>query len=275
MISLPSKQPTLCVTVPVRKKRRISYLSSVAVAEEASSPPPRRLLFQQSPPRSARRRLVVAAATVESTPSFIAPHRLFFAPTPPPLQGRRQAAAVEETITPQRLLYRDGNDGSCLSYPPVLRLCSNMTGDLSRLSDRRLCPRSDTIGGTDVGDLSRPSNRILCPHPRFGMGAATPVLAVTESLNAPNSVNNDNDEDVCDHEYNREKHAKKMKKDFCQSTSQELLAWKKKNALSTKKNLSKAPQNIQDSWEKIKQICDDCLSNKLDVWVDRTYLYYH
>ena len=169
-----------------------------------------------------------------------------------------------------------------------------MTGDLSRLSDRRLCPRSDTIGGTDVGDLSRPSdrrsdtiggtdvgglsrpsNRILCPHPRFGMGVATPVLAVTESLNAPNSVNNDNDEDVCDHEYNREEHAKKMKKDFCQSTSQELLAWKKKNALSTKKNLSKAPQNIQDSWEKIKQICDDCLSNKLDVWVDRTYLYYH
>ena len=77
MISLPSKQPTLCVTVPVRKKRRISYLSSVAVEEEATPRPfiaPRCLLFQQSPPRLARQRLVlVAAATAavaaeESTP---------------------------------------------------------------------------------------------------------------------------------------------------------------------------------------------------------------
>ena len=59
--------------------------------------------------------VVVVAATVESTPSFIAPHRLFFAPSPPPLQARRQAVVVEEeTITPQRLLYRDGNDGTCL-----------------------------------------------------------------------------------------------------------------------------------------------------------------
>ena len=177
-----------------------------------------------------------------------------------------------------------------LSYPPVPRLCSNMTGDLSRLSNRRLCPRSDTIGGTDVGDLSRPSDRRSDtiggtdvgglsrpsnPRPRFGMGAATPVLAVTESSNAPNSVNNDNDEDVCDQEYNREENAKKMKKDFHQSTPQEILAWKKKNASSTTTHLSKAPQTVQDSWEKIKQICDDCLSNKLDVWVDRTYLYYH
>ena len=75
--------------------------------------------------------------------------------------------------------------------------------------------------------------------------------------------------------YNHEEYAKKMKKDFCQSTPQELLAWKKKNASSTTTHLSKAPQNVQDKWKKIKQICDDCLSNKLDVWVDRTYLYYY
>ena len=83
---------------------------------------------------------------------------------------------------------------------------------------------------------------------------------------------NVDDEDVCEHEYNREENAKKLKKDFCQSTLQELLAWKKKNASSTKKNLSKAPQNVQDNWKKIKQICDDCPSEKLDVWVDGTYL---
>ena len=61
------------------------------------------------------RRPAVVATTVESTPSFIAPHRLFFAPSPPPLQAQRQAVVVEEeTITPQRLLYRDGNDGTWL-----------------------------------------------------------------------------------------------------------------------------------------------------------------
>ena len=86
---------------------------------------------------------------------------------------------------------------------------------------------------------------------------------------------NVDDEDVCDHEYNRKEYAIKMKKDFRQSTPQELLAWKKKNASSTTTHLSKAPQNVQDKWKKIKQICNDCLSNKLDVWVDRTYLYYY
>ena len=84
--------------------------------------------------------------------------------------------------------------------------------------------------------------------------------------------NNDNNEDACEHEYNREEYAKKMEKDFYQSSPQELLDWKKKNASSTKKNLSKAPQNVQDEWKKIKQICDDCPSKKLDVWVDGTYL---
>ena len=39
MISLPSKQPTLCVTVPVRKKRRISYLSSQSSVSTASAGP--------------------------------------------------------------------------------------------------------------------------------------------------------------------------------------------------------------------------------------------
>ena len=85
--------------------------------------------------------------------------------------------------------------------------------------------------------------------------------------------NNDNDEDdVCDQEYNREEYAKTLKKDFRQSTPQELSAWKKKNASSTTTYLSKAPQNVQDEWKKIKQICDDCPSEKLDVWVDGTYL---
>ena len=61
------------------------------------------------------RRPAVVATTVESTPSFITPHRLFFAPSPPSLQARRQVVVVEEeTITPQRLLYRDGNDGTWL-----------------------------------------------------------------------------------------------------------------------------------------------------------------
>ena len=84
--------------------------------------------------------------------------------------------------------------------------------------------------------------------------------------------NNDNDEDVCDQEYNRKEYDIKRKKDFRQSTPQELSAWKKKNASSTTTYLSKAPQNVQDNWKKIKQICDDCPSEKLDVWVDGTYL---
>ena len=39
MISLPSKQPTLCMTVPVRKKRRISYVSSQSSGSTASAGP--------------------------------------------------------------------------------------------------------------------------------------------------------------------------------------------------------------------------------------------
>ena len=63
-----------------------------------------------------------------------------------------------------------------------------------------------------------------------------------------------------------------MRKNLRQSSPQELLAWKKKNASSTTTHLSKAPQTVQDSWEKIKQICDACPSQKLDVWLDGMYL---
>ena len=61
---------------------------------------------------------------------------------------------------------------------------------------------------------------------------------------------------------------KKMKKDFRQSTKAEIDSWKINNASSTTKNLSKAPQNVQDKWQEVMQISNDCPSGKLCVWVD-------
>ena len=61
---------------------------------------------------------------------------------------------------------------------------------------------------------------------------------------------------------------KKMKNDFRQSTKAAIDSWKFNNASSTTNNLSKALQNVQDKWQKVIQISDDCPSDKLDVWVD-------
>ena len=61
---------------------------------------------------------------------------------------------------------------------------------------------------------------------------------------------------------------KKMKKDFRQSTKAEIDSWKINNALSTTNNLSKAPQNLQDKWQEVMQISNNCPSDKLCVWVD-------
>ena len=141
---------------------------------------------------------------------------------------------------------------SASAHPPGPRPPSNTTGDsLSHppgpsLRDRRPCPHSDTIGGS-----SRLSDR---------RSDSTQEIVSGEEPEL---------------EYNRKEYAIKMKKDFRQSTPQELSAWKKKNASSTTTHLSKAPQNVQDKWKKIKQIYDNCPSKKLDVWVDRTYLYYY
>ena len=142
-------------------------------------------------------------------------------------------------------------------------------------------PRFDTIAGTDDGGLS-PSKQ---SHPCFNTIAGTDDGGLSPSNDDVDDddnyedmveeANNDDDPlvyDVCEHECNREEYAKKMRKDFRQSTPQELLAWKKNNTSSTTTHLSKAPQNVQDKWKKIKQICDDCPSKKLDVWVDGTYL---
>ena len=120
--------------------------------------------------------------------------------------------------------------------------------------------------------------RELKPPPmpkRRRWGTANALYKITITIDNDSNGqqdNNDNNEDACEHEYNRKEYAKKLRKDLRQSSPQELLAWKKKNTSSTTTHLSKAPQNVQDKWKKIKQICDDCPSKKLDIWVDGTYL---
>ena len=156
-------------------------------------------------------------------------------------------------------------------------------GGSSRLSGPRT--RSG-MGGRDDYDVidssscpsgpSTRSGRRSGLRSRSGMGGRDDydVIGASSCLSGRHtrSDTDGNDEDVCDQEYNRKEYDIKRKKDFRQSTPQELSAWKKKNASSTTTYLSKAPQNVQDEWKKIKQICDDCPSKKLDVWVDGTYL---
>ena len=67
MIPLPSEQSILFLTVPVQKKRRISYDDDDTDTDsdnntDTATATPRRLLFQQSPPRLPRRRPVLVAA---------------------------------------------------------------------------------------------------------------------------------------------------------------------------------------------------------------------
>ena len=103
MIPLPSEQSILFLTVPVQKKRRISYDDTDTDSDnntDTATATPRRLLFQQSPPRLPCRRPVLVT-TEESTPrQSIALRRLLFQQSPPRLPRRRPVlvATVAATV---------------------------------------------------------------------------------------------------------------------------------------------------------------------------------
>ena len=70
MISLPSKQPTLCVTVPVRKKRRISYLSSQSSVSTASAGPKELRTYCTESNYWSTPATTIATRTIRQTRSF-------------------------------------------------------------------------------------------------------------------------------------------------------------------------------------------------------------
>ena len=239
MIPLPSEQSILFLTVlPVQKKRRISYDDDDTDTDSDNN-------------------------TDTATAS---PRRVLFQQSPLRLPRRRPVL-----VTLRRLLFQE-------SAPHLARrrlVLVSAVAATATVATEESTPRPSVSSHTP-GQCLRSDGGCLSTGGRNGSDAAqAQPQQPTIDWNGGNNNHVLGSNAVCDHEYNREENAKKMKKDFRQSTPQEILAWKKKNASSTTTHLSKAPQTVQDSWEKIKQICDDCLSNKLDVWVDRTYLYYY
>ena len=141
MIPLPSKQSILFQTVPVQKKRRISYDDTDTDSDnntDTATATPRRLLFQQSPPRLPCRRPVLVT-TEESTPrQSIALQRLLFQQSPPRLPRRQPVlvatvaatVATEEYNPRQSIVLR-----RALFQPPSIG-CTVVCGS-SRPSDHR------------------------------------------------------------------------------------------------------------------------------------------